>query len=530
MDTWYFEVYVQAKDEEAILCGTTSSWAHYVVGAPVSAKQNVTDYRIGVCAVAPDGKTKSEITWTGYMTIPLTLVDGIQSNKQVIKSGEEFTLSLIDPNQEEPFTWEIINATLGGNAVATQDEGRSFTTSLTDEGYYDVKVTKSDFTELIYRGFVQISPESTGAIPSITDFTASATELTLNDEGTTEPVTLSFTGNKGEGTVSRGLQVDDPYMFRIPAEFLPMNQNTYSIGLWIKPEKFTFSKFGMGLIEQRDMNIHWPHNNWGSLWVDVWPETYDMFNPSKKSWIATSSLTPCGVEQTILTGSITTTTNTKSPTWNVAPMVTNSIENRTACPKDNGHISSSLSTAPNSVSTSTVKSGRKSESKEAYSDLNGWTGEVKKANIYIGGSRVYYAGFTGVIDDVQVWHKALSDNEVIESMKGYDGKEIPTDLKGYWTFENDTYNSGDKTFENKGTLEASQKASYVEVKGAGGEDTSKNEEHILPANIAIQGNPAMSGTLPITTTSEFAIADAEVKMKATTRQLLSTKTVNTASP
>ena len=512
VDTWYFEVYVQAKDEEAILCGTTSSWAHYVVGAPVSAKQNVTDYRIGVCAVAPDGKTKSEITWTGYMTIPLTLVDGIQSNKQVIKSGEEFTLSLIDPNQEEPFTWEIINATLGGNAVATQDEGRSFTTSLTDEGYYDVKVTKSDFTELIYRGFVQISPESTGAIPSITDFTASATELTLNDEGTTEPVTLSFTGNKGEGTVSRGLQVDDPYMFRIPAEFLPMNQNTYSIGLWIKPEKFTFSKFGMGLIEQRDMNIHWPHNNWGSLWVDVWPETYDMFNPSKK--ILDRNI----VSYTMWGG----TNHSYGFNYNYNK---HEIPNLECCTDGNEfdresyslsegqwtHILISFDGSKQRIYFNGKKVGEKSESKEAYSDLNGWTGEVKKANIYIGGSRVYYAGFTGVIDDVQVWHKALSDNEVIESMKGYDGKEIPTDLKGYWTFENDTYNSGDKTFENKGTLEASQKASYVEVKGAGGEDTSKNEEHILPANIAIQGNPAMSGTLPITTTSEFAIADAEVK-------------------
>ena len=96
-------------------------------------------------------------------------------------------------------------------------------------------------------------------------------------------------------------------------------------------------------------------------------------------------------------------------------------------------------------------------------------------------------------------------------MKGYDGKEIPSDLKGYWTFESDNYNEGEKVFENKGTLETGNKAAYVEVKGAGGKNTSKNEEHILPANIAIQGNPAMSGTLPITTTSTFAVADAEVQ-------------------
>ena len=78
VDTWYFEVYVQAKDGEPVLCGTTSSWAHYVVGAPVSANNEISDYRIGVCAVAPDGKTKSETTWTCYLTTDLTLVDGIE--------------------------------------------------------------------------------------------------------------------------------------------------------------------------------------------------------------------------------------------------------------------------------------------------------------------------------------------------------------------------------------------------------------------------------------------------------------------
>ncbi len=180
---------------------------------------------------------------------------------------------MIDPNQEEPFSWEIFNATTGGNAVFTQDGGRSITTSLSEEGYYDVKLTKGDLSVLSYRGYVQISPESTGAIPSITDFTASDTNVTLED-GTAE-VTLSYTGKKNEGTVSRGLHVDDPYMFRIPSDFLPMNQNQYSICLWIKPEKFTFAKFGMGLIEQRNMDIHWPDNNWGALWVDVWPETFN---------------------------------------------------------------------------------------------------------------------------------------------------------------------------------------------------------------------------------------------------------------
>ena len=423
------------------------------------------------------------------------------------KAGEEFTLSLIDPNQEEPFSWEIFNATTGGNAVFTQDGGRSITTSLSEEGYYDVKLTKGDLSVLSYRGYVQISPESTGAIPSITDFTASDTNVTLED-GTAE-VTLSYTGKKNEGTVSRGLQVDDPYMFRIPSDFLPMNQNQYSICLWIKPEKFTFAKFGMGLIEQRNMDIHWPDNNWGALWVDVWPET---FNNGGQRILDNNiiSYTMWGNEsQYYFNGN-----NNKHEIPNLACCTDGNRTGTESYSLSEGqwaHVLISFDGSKQRIYFNGKKVGEGNASKYNYNDNNGGTGNVKAANIYIGGSRVYYAGFSGVIDDVQVWHKALSDTEVIEAMKGYDGKEIPSDLKGYWTFESDNYNEGEKVFENKGTLVTDNKAAYIEVKGAGGENTSANEEHILPANIAIQGNPAMSGTLPITTTSTFAVADAEVQ-------------------
>lgn len=505
VDTWYFEVYVQAKGEEPVLCGTTSSWAHYVVGAPVSVDKEVTDYRIGVCAVAPDGKTKSETTWTGYLTTGLTLVDGIECNKAVIKAGEEFTLSLIDPNQEEPFSWEIYDAVKGGEPVFTQEGGRSVTTTLPAEGYYDVKITKEDLSKLAYRGYVQISPESTGAIPSITDFTASDTNVTLED-GTAE-ITLSYTGKKGEGTVSRGLQVQDPYMFRIPAEFLPKNQKRYSIGLWIKPEKIAFAKYGMGLINQRNMDIGWPHNNWGAIWVDVWPETYSSYTPGKKL-----------LDANIV--SYTMFNNEADYPFN-ANQNKHEIPNITCCTDGNspyGYSRESYSLSEGQWSHILISfdgaiqkiyfNGKK-VGEDTHTSSVVYTGG--ECPIYIGGSRVYFAGFTGTIDDVQIWHKALSDDEVKEAMKGYDGKEIPSELKGYWTFESDNYNEGEKAFDNKGSLQASQKAAYVEVKGAGGEDTSKNEEHLLPANITVQGNPAMSGTLPITTTSTFAVADAEVQ-------------------
>ena len=85
---------------------------------------------------------------------------------------------------------------------------------------------------MYYRGFIQISPEETGALPLIKDFTANPTEV--NNTNPTTNVTYEVE-RLGEGKVSRGLEIADPYMFRIPSEALPAGQKTYSIGLWVKP-------------------------------------------------------------------------------------------------------------------------------------------------------------------------------------------------------------------------------------------------------------------------------------------------------
>ena len=57
------------------------------------------------------------------------------------------------------------------------------------------------------------------------------------------------------------------------------------------------------------------------------------------------------------------------------------------------------------------------------------------ADIFIGGGGVYKSGFNGIIDEVQVWSKPLSDDEVLQAMKGYKEGQVPTDLKAYFTFE-----------------------------------------------------------------------------------------------
>lgn len=203
----------------------------------------------------------------------------------------------------------------------------------------------------------------------------------------------------------------------------------------------------MGLIEQRNMDIHWPDNNWGALWVDVWPET---FNNGGQRILDNNiiSYTMWGNEsQYYFNGN-----NNKHEIPNLACCTDGNRTGTESYSLSEGqwaHVLISFDGSKQRIYFNGKKVGEGNASKYNYNDNNGGTGNVKAANIYIGGSRVYYAGFSGVIDDVQVWHKALSDTEVIEAMKGYDGKEIPSDLKGYWTFESDNYNEGEKCLKQR---------------------------------------------------------------------------------
>ena len=494
VDTWYFEVWSQMEGGEPALCGTTTSWAHYVVGAP--AESDVDSYRVGVRAVAPDGVTKSEIVWSDYAQIEATMVDGIQSDKAVIKAGEEFTISFIDPLHEDASYWEIINSVTGENATRGQDGGTSYTLSLEKEGYYDVKLTTLDNEEIYYRGFIQISPDAVGALPIISDFTADPTNIDASSDPTT---TLTYTAERlGEGTVSRGLEIVDPNMLMLPADVLPNATNHYTIAMWVKPTSFAHSKFGTNLINKRDTGIGWPNNNWGAFWVIIWPETYNsagmkILDDNIVSYTKFNPQYP----------SLDVTFNGNGNRHEVPNLMCCTDGNRSESESYGlgvglwSHIVISYDGSYQRIYFNGKLTGQFYESFADYSNY------ASECPIYIGGSNVYHAGFNGVIDDVQVWYRALSDAEVIESMAGYEGKEIPEDLMGYWTFEN--YDTETMTFPNLGHGGQTDgwAARTILQLGAAGENTSAVVDETTSSNNGVTGNPALAGTLDIVTTARF---------------------------
>ena len=644
VDTWYYEVYSQAKDGEPILDAMTTSWAHYVVGAYGDADTH--EYRFGVRAVAPDGKTASDITWSDWFTSDITVVEGVTVDRPVIKAGEEFNVNFTDPLHPAAAKWQIVDAQ--GNDVVTPAKNATGISGKIDQlGTYDVIISDTDdqagnggttgapatpvlsandlvdgeiyyintaarggltvkdandtriwgtqesgvsqktdnkdprqqfkfveqggnyylynvatkkyvsatktgtltaepkspiyFTEgangtvrlkfsdsfninlggecqvtidtwskkddgnsfvilpisadvagevklpTIYRGLIQISPDETGALPVINDFTAEKREL---DENTNSTAVKFDIARLGEGKVSRGLQMEDASQFRIPKEALPASQSKYSVGFWIKPDKFAHSKYGTNLINKRNVGRSWPHNNWGAFWVIVWPEwknnsgdvvlddnviSYTMYSSTNAGSLAGNS----NIHETPFYSCVTDRQHPCGQTYALVPGTWS-------------HVMITYDGSSQSIYFN-GKLAVKTQTRFVQYD---------ESPIYIGGSNVYHAGINGTIDDVQVWHKALSASEIQEAMKGYEGKTVPADLKAYYTFESF---DAENNFPNLGSGGEKMAGAYVNLEGAAGENTTGTVEVTLKPNTDVLGNPTLPGSLDVSTNLIFEV-------------------------
>ena len=153
--------------------------------------------------------------------------------------------------------------------------------------------------------------------------------------------------------------------------------------------------------------------------------------------------------------------------------------------------------------------GRLVASSKDYEVAN--NGKRNNGDVYIGGAGVYKAGFTGWVDDFQVWDRVLTDSEVKTAMNGYaQGASIPSGLIGFWDFE--TLDADGTSFSNRGTSGADKKAQYVEkITGNGPaycETRAVNNDQL--------GMPILSGSLDVKTTAKWDVAPGTVVEKGGT--------------
>ncbi len=479
--TWYFEIYFQQKDQQPQLITATTSWAGYAIDAPMVAG-GAREGRVGVRAIAPDGKQTSAIAWSNYEAIPYTPVEDAQVDRPVIKPGETFTVSFKDV-MHAPADWQIKDP-LTGNTLASATGVTKVTTSIANVGLYDLYTTTNGKTTLT-RGFIQITPEATGAVPAIYTFEADKQEAQ-----TGEVVKYAYTSRDGEGTVSRAIRIEDPNMFMVPGQAQVGME--YSYALWFKVFTYMHDKQGTNLINKNTIKDLWPHNNWGDLWVTIRPawKTHPANEISFNTFGWTAHDEPN--EAVMTTG------------YQVTPGVWNHIVvTQNASKQQKIYFNGKL------VGSATEgSSSRRENSSDSRIDKSA------VANIFFGGGGVYKAGFNGWIDEVQVWNKALTDAEVLEAMKGYE--TAPQGLVAYYTFEEVKDNS---YFENKGTG-GDLRGKIVKIVNSGGEATATAfyEESNTVTNNEL-GYPGITGSLEIKTTPAWKLEGATLPANTNSKEI-----------
>ena len=501
--TSHFRIYTQQEGMNAKVFTATTSWAAYVVGAPYDSEKGG-KIRIGVAAVSLDGDSESEIAWGEWQDlsgIAPTIVEGTVIDKPIIKAGEEFTLRYIDTNHA-PATWEILNAQTGAS-VKTVTNTTSITMSLATEGSYDIKITNPDGSVAYTRGIIQVSPDGTGAIPTIATLTSDKAEV---EEG--ENITLSYTASRlGEGAVSRAVKVEDPNLLRFPEV---VGSRPYTYMMWFKVDKFTHGSEGTNLIDKRSFSDVWPHNNWGDIWVTIrsYPQDGGAYPRKETSASSTSQDTPHPANEISF--------NTYGWTEHDAPnsgMMSNSHS------VNEGQWTHIAVTFGTDNKQKMYFNGKKvAETTIQHITSNG----VRKAGcpVYVGGTSVYKGGFNGWVDEFQVWGRVLTDGEILTAMKGF--SEAPADLQGYWTFEETTLDAeGNNVFPNKGKKGASYTAALISTVGQKGENTSEVVETVINTSNDELGNPMISGSYQVTTSAEWNTPDATAVSTGATSKTVS---------
>ena len=479
--TWYYEIYFQQKNHDVQLLTATTSWAAYVIDAPMVSGGESREGRFGVRAVSPDGQQGSEITWTEYQEIPYNqpLSDAV-IDRQVIKPGETFKVSIEDDLVKSAKEWKIIDP-LTGNVVAQAQDKPYLETKIDKVGLYDLEVTNSEGETTLTRGKIQISPEETGAVPVVNDITTDKAEAKVG-----ENVNYTYTSRDGEGKVSRAIEIADPKMLMIPADV--QKGYAYSYALWFKVNNYAHDKQGTNLISKNSIYDSWPHNNWGDLWVQIRPEYKT--HPANEISFNTMGWTEHD--------------NPNESMMSTGYQVTPGVWNHLVITQDEGKVQKMYFNGKKVAQTVFPNSSRREDTGKGDGRIQ-WR---KPANIFIGGGGVYKAAFNGWVDEVQVWNKALTDEEVLKAMKGYAENEVPEGLQAYYTFE--TLNTSDSTYTNLGKLGADYPAYMVTAQATGGEDTSAAYYQKEGTNNDILGYPGIVGTLDVTTAHKWNVAPGAI--------------------
>ncbi len=444
--TAYFKLYAQEEGKEAKLMGATTSWAGVYFAIPTTAKN--ARVRLGVSAVALDQKSESDVAWTDYMEpASYTYSDDIEIDKTTIKPGEKFTMGYLDKEHEEG-TWTLVDT--NGNTVYT-NTGNSVTVEngIEEIGSYTLRLegkVNGETKTREYPAYVQITDKSVGALPEIYSLTANDSENPITIK-VGDKVTMKYTGREANGAGSQGVDLQEHRYGAKCADLGLVGQKSFSVAFWLKINKLAAG--GTQLFSVANKLDSWPKTDWGWIWNDI------------NSDGSISSFTWRGADKTSNNEIRYKYANTKLPIGTWVHICYTFKYNNSGALRGEFYVNG-------------VKQERTGWNRTTDGDKYKTTDPGYQSNPYnitdgqvlaVGGDAHSRSGIDGAVDNLQVYDKALTEEEVKATMGTLDTDNLPANLIALWDNEKEAADDG--TFAGVGSKAGVQAGLHVYAASGG---------------------------------------------------------------
>ena len=542
VNTSLFKIWAQIDDKEPILQALTTSWAGFSFQTPTNGSK----VRFGVSAISTDFASESDITWSDWQTISdltLDFDDNIQISKSTIHPGDEFTISYVEPSHEAA-TWTIKDSEGVTKATGT---GTSITTTLDDEGFYDLVVegyvhedgVTATASTITYSQYITISASSTGSIPEILTFTLDGkTEgIKINKN---EDHTLAFTAKNTDGKVSTGVRLQSRFFgpkmsdtgiqpsyssewASSTASKKANNTNTksWTMSMWIKPSSLSGSWLNIV-----NPNGAWPRNNWGKYYAIINPDgtftlycnngsgshsIYGRHQLTYDAQLAIDKWTHIAFVSEWKTDGYLKQFGSRDSLYDEVSATAKGVM-RTAYVY-HPHI------YVNGKKLDPIKYEWQSvEKTDSIADLSEVLTYTNKDYAFNFQSRMHYmidsyimmggptriGGFEGTVDHFQIYNKVLTDAEVLATME--DATSAPAGCVAYWDFDN---NEIDSDYGAISLYGSAKPKIYLWDAEAG---ATEGENNITPRELdLVAGYPFLSANHEVNTQATWDVPGADIK-------------------
>lgn len=517
VNTSLFRLYSQQEGCEPVNVGATSSWAAFLFSCPVD--RSLTEkVRFGVSAVSTDFATESEIAWTDYQELgDYTMDDHIAISKTVIKPNEAFEVYFLDPKHDVA-DWKITDK--AGAVIASANGTQAIAVDgIANEGVYDLTINEGKPGERILKAYVQISSWATGALPVIESIGMGDKEAEAVEIEPLENIELSYTGRECDGFASRGVSLEEKHFGTPISELGLQPYQSFSIAAWVRLSDLATGTYSFMTIEDRAGT--WPKNNWGYFWCRINQDgqiinsLHDSAYGGSLDSNSEGMRLYCDYRDSYITPNA----------WVHVVFVfeynnANKIRYRFYLNGERQNIKTWLH-ANKGTRESNLKGGdwmdfETKAGSSAYGNNVTETDFVSsgypittKDWITFGGTCQNINAMSGVIDDVQVWSKAMTDEDVKTSMAGLDATNLPADVLAWWDLDTDC--GDDYGFLAKGSKAGAKAYKFDRI-----QDEKEGQMQSVPVFPDYSaGSPFLSGesyavkTLPTWTGKKAIIENAE---------------------